>query len=107
MRRFSWRKARIGDVIAELNAFPPMPVFVTFVHAHVNTDWVLDTLRWDAAFTLACCMPASQLTQTRTPHSVGDDMNVLSPERHYQVLVNPKRDEREPSQSRLSDLTGR
>lgn len=87
VRRFAWRKARIEDVVDELNALPTMPVFVTFVHAHVNMDAVLDVLRWDAAFTLACCMPGNQLTKTRVPHASGDDMSVLSPERRYQVLV--------------------
>lgn len=86
---FEWRKARILDVVAELNALPPMPTFVTFVHAHVNMDAVLDVLRWDAAYTLACCMPGNQLTSAHVPHSTGDDMCVLSPERHFEVLVNP------------------
>ncbi|MFK8004326.1 MAG: hypothetical protein AB8H86_32470, partial [Polyangiales bacterium] len=65
------------------------PTFVTFVHAHVNMDAVLDVLRWDAAYTLACCMPGNQLTNEHVPHSSGDDMCVLSPERHFEVLVNP------------------
>ncbi|MFK8002322.1 MAG: hypothetical protein AB8H86_22185, partial [Polyangiales bacterium] len=68
---FEWRKARILDVVAELNALPPMPTFVTFVHAHVNMDAVLDVLRWDAAYTLACCMPGNQLTNEHVPHSSG------------------------------------
>lgn len=89
IQRFDWRKARIQDVVAELNALPPMPVFVTFVHAHVNVDSVLQELRWDAAYTLACCMPGNQLTSAHVPYTSGDDMSVLSPERRYQVLVNP------------------
>lgn len=88
IRRLAWRKADIDEVAEELNALPPMPVFVTFVHAHVHVDKVLDRLRWDAAFTLACCLPGHQLTQTRVPISSGVDPGVLSTGRQYQVLVN-------------------
>ena len=88
VRRLSWHKARIQQVAEQLNALPPMPVFVTFVHAHVHVDEILDQLQWDAAYTLACCVPGHQLTKTRVPHQAGDDQSVLSPDRHYQVLVN-------------------
>lgn len=89
IRRLEWRKAEIDDVAEELNALPPMPVFVTFVHAHVHVDRVLDRLRWDAAFTLACCSPGHQLTQTRVPLEAGVDPGVLSAGRQFQVMVNP------------------
>jgi hypothetical protein len=88
VRRLTWLKARIEDVVDQLNALPPMPVFVTFVHAHVQLDKVLDRLRWDAAYTLACCVPGHQLTQTRMPVKAGFDLSVLSTCRQYQVLVN-------------------
>ena len=88
IRGFSWHKARIADVTDQLNALPRMPVIVTFVHAHVHVDEVLDRLTWDAAFTLACCIPGHQLTKTRVPHQSGEDMSVLSPDRQYQVLLN-------------------
>ena len=88
VRRFGWKKAHIDDVTEELNALPAMPVFVTFVHAHVHVDAVLDKLRWNAAFTLACCVPGHQLTTMLEPHRAGDDLNVLSTGRRYQVLVN-------------------
>jgi hypothetical protein len=88
VRQFSWHKARIEHVATELNALPPMPVFVTFVHAHVHVDEVLARLRWDAAFTLACCLPGHQLTKSRPLHSSGEDLGVLSQDRRYQVLVN-------------------
>ncbi|MCK6592178.1 MAG: hypothetical protein HUU21_10435 [Polyangiaceae bacterium] len=88
IRRLAWRKAPIDDVVDELNALPPMPVFVTFVHAHVHVDRILDRLRWDAAFTLACCLPGHQLTQARVPLREGVDPSVLSTGRQYQVLVN-------------------
>jgi len=88
IRRLSWHKAHISDVTEELNALPQMPVIVTFVHAHVDVDEVLDGLEWDAAFTLACCVPGRQLTRTRVPHDSGEDMSVLSPDRRYEVLVN-------------------
>ena len=91
VRHFAWRKAHIEDVIDELNALPPMRVLVTFVHAHVQLDRVLDRLRWDAAFTLACCVPGHQLTQTRVPLRAGEDASVLSEGRRYQVLVNRAR----------------
>jgi hypothetical protein len=88
VRRVAWYKAHIQDVTEQLNALPPMPVFVTFVHAHASVDEVLDRLRWDAAFTLACCVPGQQLTKTRIPHQSGQDFDVLSEGRQYQVLVN-------------------
>jgi hypothetical protein len=88
IRRVAWHQARIEDMYQALNALPPMPVYVTFVHAHVNVDTVLDGLRWDAAFTLACCLPGKQLTQSRVPHQAGEDFGVLSADRTYQVLVN-------------------
>ena len=65
-----------------------MRVLVTFVHAHVPMDKILDRLRWDAAFTLACCLPGQQLTQTRVPLDAGLEGGVLSEGRQYQVLVN-------------------
>ena len=90
IERFEWRKARIEAVAAELSALPPMRTLVTFVHAHVGVDRVLSLLRWDAAFTLACCLPGSQLSAThRVAHS-GTDMNVLSVGRTYQVLLPPE-----------------
>jgi hypothetical protein len=88
IQRLAWRKAGIEDIAVELNALPPMPVFVTFVHAHVHVDKVLDSLRWDAAFTLACCLPGHQLTRTRVPLKAGVDPSVLSTGRQFQVLVN-------------------
>jgi len=88
IRRLSWHKAQVEDVADQLNALPPMPVFVTFVHAHVRVDDVLDRLRWNAAFTLACCSPGRQLTQSRVPAKAGVDLSVLSSGREYQVLVN-------------------
>jgi len=90
IQRFAWRKARIADEAERLNALGPSPVFVTFVHAHVHVDEVLEGLRWDAAFTLACCLPGYQLSQRPTPHAHGEDAGVLSEHRTYQVLVNPK-----------------
>jgi hypothetical protein len=88
VERLEWRKAHVQDVTDELNALPPMPVIVTFVHAHVHVDAVLDRLRWDVAFTLACCLPGRQLTSRRVPREAGHDQNVLSTGRQYQVLVN-------------------
>jgi hypothetical protein len=88
VRRFDWRKALIQDVAAELDALPEMPTLVTFVHAHISVDHVLGMFRWDAAFTLSCCSPGKQLTQRFAIETSGDDPNVLSPGRSYQVLVN-------------------
>ena len=87
--RFDWRKSRIEAVAAELCALPPMRTLVTFVHAHVRVDHVLSLLRWDAAFTLACCLPHSQLSATHRVHHSGSDSNVLSVGRRYQVLLPP------------------
>lgn len=85
--RLERRKARIQDVTDELNALPPVRTLVTFVHAHVGVEAVLENLRWDVAFTLACCVPGKQMSR-RHVHSEGEDMNVLSEGRRYQILVN-------------------
>jgi hypothetical protein len=87
IERFWWRKARLAQVAEELNSLPKMPVFVTFVHAHVCVDDELARLRWDAAFTLACCSPAQQLSLAHERLKAGEDRSVLSPERQFQVLV--------------------
>jgi hypothetical protein len=87
--RFAWRKARIEAVAEEIAQLPPMRTLVTFVHAHVGVDRVLALLRWDAAFTLACCSPASQLSKLHRVHHSGSDVNVLSPGRAFQVLLPP------------------
>ena len=87
VRRFSWQKASILDVVAELDQLPTMPVLVTFVHAHVDTDAVLSRLRWDVAYTLACCLPGHQLSRQHTPLASGLDARVLSSGREYQVLA--------------------
>jgi hypothetical protein len=87
IERFERHKARIQDVAQELNALPPARTLVTFVHAHVDVDFVLSRLQWHAAFTLACCVPGKQLSR-RHVASEGHDYNVLSSSRQYQVLVN-------------------
>jgi hypothetical protein len=94
VRRLSFRKSHVADVSAELNALPEMPTFVTFVHAHVDVDDVLGRLRWDAAFTLACCTPGRQLTRSHELRGAGEDESVLSPHRRYQVLVNRRAGQR-------------
>ena len=88
IRRLTLRKASVHDVADELNALPEAKVLVTFVHAHVQVDAVLERLRWHAAFTLACCVPGHQLVHGRVPRAAGTDMNVLSSGRQFQVLVN-------------------
>ena len=72
----------------ELNALPPMPVLVTFVHAHVAVDAVLTRLRWDAAYTLACCLPGHQLSLQHESVASGADPSVLSSSWQYQVLTS-------------------
>jgi hypothetical protein len=89
IERFEWRKARIEAFAEELAEMPRMFTLVTFVHAHVGVDRVLALLRWDAAFTLACCLPATQLSSLHRIHHSGSDVNVLSPGRAYQVLLAP------------------
>jgi hypothetical protein len=90
VRRCTWYKGSIEEVAEQLNALPRMKVLVTFVHAHVTVDAALDRLIWDAAFTLACCVPGRQLSQTRVPYREGVDPNVLSSGRRFQVLVNAR-----------------
>jgi hypothetical protein len=91
IQRLSWRKALVAEVAEQLNALPEMPVLVTFVHAHLPVDEVLAQLRWDAAFTLACCVPGHQLSHRHVPLKAGVDWSVLSEGRRYQVLVNGER----------------
>jgi hypothetical protein len=93
IERFEWRRARIEAVAAELNDLPAMRTLVTFVHAHVGVDRVLGLLRWDAAFTLACCLPGSQLSATHRISDSGTDLNVLSTGRAFQVLLPPVAEE--------------
>ncbi len=90
IQRFECRKARIELIAEELGELPPMRTFVTFVHAHVHVDRVLALLDWDAAFTLACCLPASQLSEVQQIHERGTDLNVLSSGREFQVLLPPE-----------------
>jgi hypothetical protein len=103
------RKARIQDVAAELNALPQAKTLVTFVHAHVWVERVLELLRWDVAFTLACCVPGKQLSR-RHVQLDGEDTSVLSAGRRYQVLVResevPDRRGPEPRASRSSLVLG-
>ncbi|MCA9617766.1 MAG: hypothetical protein KC731_02020 [Myxococcales bacterium] len=87
IERFAWRRARIEDAVEEIAALPPMPLFVTFVHAHVDVDAVLDRLPWCAAYTLACCCPGRQLSRRHRPERDDWDAGVLSDDRHFQVLV--------------------
>jgi hypothetical protein len=84
----SIHKSTVEDLFDHLNALPKMRVLLTFVHAHVGVDRILDRLKWDAAFTLACCQPGKQLSRRRPVYSSGQDFSVLSGEREYQVLVN-------------------
>jgi len=90
IERFSWRKAKLADAAESLCALSRKPLFVTFVHAHVDIDEELRRLKWDVAFTMACCLPGRQLTRENKPHSEGQDFSVLSDDRHYQVLVNKR-----------------
>lgn len=87
VRHLEGRKARIQDVTDELNGLPRARTLVTFVHAHVQVEQVLSELRWDVAFTLACCVPGKQLSRTRVQQE-GEDPHVLSSGRRYQVMVN-------------------
>jgi hypothetical protein len=88
IRRLACHAARIQDVAAELNSLPAMPTLVTFVHAHVAVDDVLAQLRWDTAFTLACCTPGKQLSAHQHVHSSGHDNSVLSASHQFQVLTS-------------------
>lgn len=87
IRRFAWQRASIYDAIERLNALPEMPVLVTFVHAHVAVDAVLARLRWNVAYTLACCQPGHQLSQDLDVVLAGVDRCVLSTGQSFQVLA--------------------
>lgn len=66
----------------------------TFVHAHVNVSDILFTRGdWCYAYTCACCHPGEQLVDREEADNCGvdivregEDYNILSPERRYQVL---------------------
>jgi len=88
VQRFSWFAKPIEDVIDHLNELPRVLTIVTFVHAHVGTDDVLDRLNWDYAYTMACCSPDRQLSKRQRVVSNGDDLSCLSPQRTFQVLIN-------------------
>jgi hypothetical protein len=90
IRRLTWQRANIFDVIEQLNALPAMPVLVTFVHAHVPVDDVLSRLRWDVAYTLACCLPGHQLSERHEVVATGLDPYVLSSGKRYQVLTQSR-----------------
>jgi hypothetical protein len=90
IRRLDCYKGRVQDLAEELNAMPKMPTLVTFVHAHVAVDDILRLLRWDAAFSLACCTPRKQLSREHAAHSAGHDSSVLSTARQYQVLCRAR-----------------
>jgi hypothetical protein len=98
VERLSVRKAPIEEVVEELNALPPMRVLVTFVHAHVAVDRILDRLKWHAAYSLACCLPGKQLSTSRSPHLAGHDLGVLCTGRQFQVLVNQRQLNQRPVQ---------
>lgn len=85
--RFYYAPLRVEDY--QFTAY--QPCLVTFVHAHVDTDAVLDRLgdRWVAAYTCACCEPEKQLGRKYKAHKEGEDWGILSPERRYRVFVNP------------------
>ncbi|WP_437528436.1 hypothetical protein WME79_45275 [Sorangium sp. So ce726] len=87
IRRFAWQRADVFAAIERLNALPDMPVLVTFVHAHVPIDDVLARLRWNVAYTLACCQPGHQLSQQHDVLAAGEDPYVLSSGRRFQVLA--------------------
>lgn len=86
VQRFSFISKKIEDAIEELSR-DDVPTILTFVHAHVDTDWVLDRMKWDAAFVMPCCKPKSQLSQ-KSKNIIFDglDWAVFSPQRQIQVL---------------------
>jgi hypothetical protein len=88
VERFTWMKSRIEDAAERLAALPRVTTLVTFVHAHVSVDTVLRHLDWDAAYSLACCVPGKQFTTEHALATSGADPSVLSGSRQYQVFVN-------------------
>lgn len=87
VRRYQFVRQKVEDY-----QFGDEPCLVTFVHAHVDTDSVLDRLgdSWVAAYTCACCQPFQQLGSKYAPLDEGDDWGILSPQRRFRVFVNPK-----------------
>lgn len=98
VRRFAYLPRKAEDVCAGLvRAYKSQnlaPALLTFVHAHVDTAGILESLpegSWAAAYTCACCEHKRQLVPPDHPtiqtveHK--QDWGVLSPQRTYQVLV--------------------
>lgn len=70
---------------------------VTFVHAHVTVDDVLDACPvWSMAYTLLCCHPRTQTSHKFRPSKSGHDWAVLSDKRKFALYLrnelhnNPK-----------------
>lgn len=84
-KRVALVEGRIEDAVADGRIDLASFDFFTFVHAHVNPDWVLSkTDKWTAAFIMPCCHKGMQLSAALVPAE--DDWGVLSPARTVQVL---------------------
>jgi hypothetical protein len=91
VQRFDYFKGRVEDYPLEQL---PGPLLFTFVHAHVDVDRILARVpgRWLAAYTLACCSPASQLGHDHHTLEEGEDWNVLSSQRQFRLIVPERED---------------
>lgn len=86
VRRFHWHKSRVEDLEFGKDH---LPIAVTFVHAHVNVDEVLDNIPgWVVAYSSACCYPDQQRTKKYKILDQGADWRILSEKRDYQVIEN-------------------
>lgn len=85
IQRFHAVASRVEDY-----KFSDKPKLLTFVHAHVNTDEVLSQAKnWIAAYVLTCCHPSQQMSTKYIVDDQGEDWRILSPQRNYQVILNP------------------
>lgn len=91
VKRFITQKGKVehflDPLIDQLQA-PGRRTFFTFVHSHVNSDVVLDSVPWTAAYINPCCQLSIQASNSPYICKKGEDWSILSPERFYQVLRN-------------------
>lgn len=85
VKRFHYFKSKIENICLDsLN-----PSMLTFVHAHVDTEKVLNNCStWKLAYTLSCCQPHKQLTKNYSLLKEGENFCIFSPHRKYQIICN-------------------
>lgn len=83
VERFHYFKSKVENICLDsLN-----PSILTFVHAHVDVDKILNSCStWKLAYTLSCCLPSKQLSHNYPILKEGKDFCVLGHKREYQLI---------------------